>query len=58
MRAENDNKVAFIRMEGKLFGDVPVNLEMRRAVEDSPNSAGVTIDSIRRANTLMTKPSA
>jgi myo-inositol-1-phosphate synthase len=34
-------------MEGKLFGDVPMNLEMRLSVEDSPNSAGVAIDAIR-----------
>jgi len=44
---QKDNKVAFIRMEGKLFGDVPMNLEMRLSVEDSPNSAGVSIDAIR-----------
>ncbi len=44
---QKDNKVAFIRMEGKLFGDVPMNLELRLSVEDSPNSAGVAIDSIR-----------
>lgn len=42
-----DNKVAFIRMEGKLFGDVPMNLELRLSVEDSPNSAGSAIDCIR-----------
>jgi myo-inositol-1-phosphate synthase len=34
-------------MEGKLFGDVPMNIELRLSVEDSPNSAGVAIDSIR-----------
>ncbi|MBN1765593.1 MAG: inositol-3-phosphate synthase [Sedimentisphaerales bacterium] len=44
---QNDNKVCFVRMEGKLFGDVPMNLELRLSVEDSPNSAGVAIDSIR-----------
>ncbi len=44
---QKDNKLAFIRMEGKLFGDVPMNLELRLSVEDSPNSAGVAIDSIR-----------
>ncbi len=44
---QKDNKVCFIRMEGKLFGDVPMNLEMRLSVEDSPNSAGVAIDAIR-----------
>ena len=42
-----DNKVCFLRMEGKLFGDVPMNLELRLSVEDSPNSAGVAIDAIR-----------
>ncbi len=46
---QNDNKVCFLRMEGKLFGDVPVNLELRLSVEDSPNSAGVAIDMIRCA---------
>ena len=44
---QKDNKVAFIRMEGKLFGDVPMNMELRLSVEDSPNSAGVGIDAIR-----------
>ena len=44
---QNDNKVCFIRMEGKLFGDVPMHLELRLSVEDSPNSAGVAIDAIR-----------
>ena len=46
---QKDNKVCFIRMEGRLFGNVPMNLEMRLSVEDSPNSAGVAIDSIRCA---------
>ncbi len=44
---QKDQKVCFIRMEGKLFGDVPMNLELRLSVEDSPNSAGVAIDAIR-----------
>ena len=44
---QNDQKICFIRMEGKLFGDVPMNLELRLSVEDSPNSAGVAIDAIR-----------
>ena len=44
---QNDNKVCFLRMEGKMFGDVPMNLELRLSVEDSPNSAGVSIDAIR-----------
>ena len=34
-------------MGGKLFGDIPMNLELRLSVEDSPNSAGVAIDAIR-----------
>ena len=46
---QKDNKVCFIRMEGKLFGNVPMNLELRLSVEDSPNSAGVAIDSLRCA---------
>jgi myo-inositol-1-phosphate synthase len=44
---QKDNKVCFIRMEGRMFGDVPMNLELRLSVEDSPNSAGVAIDAIR-----------
>ena len=44
---QNDNKVCFLRMEGLLFGDVPMDLELRLSVEDSPNSAGVVIDMIR-----------
>jgi myo-inositol-1-phosphate synthase len=47
IKIEKDNKICFIRMEGKLFGDVPINLELRLSVEDSPNSAGVAIDAIR-----------
>jgi len=46
---QKDNKVAFIRIEGKGFGGAPINLEMRLSVEDSPNSAGVVIDAIRCA---------
>jgi myo-inositol-1-phosphate synthase len=46
---QNDNKVAFIRMEGRGFGDVPMELELRLSVQDSPNSAGVVIDAIRCA---------
>jgi len=44
---QKDNKIAFIRMEGRLFGDIPMNLELRLSVEDSPNSGGVVIDAIR-----------
>ncbi len=43
----NDNKIAFIRIEGRNFGGVPLNLELRLSVEDSPNSAGVVIDAVR-----------
>ena len=46
---QNDQKVAFIRLEGTMFGGVPMNLELRLSVEDSPNSAGVAIDMIRLA---------
>ncbi len=46
---QKDTKVCFIRMEGRLFGDVPMSLELRLSVEDSPNSAGVVIDAIRVA---------
>jgi myo-inositol-1-phosphate synthase len=42
-----DNKVAFIRIESRHFGDVPMHIEARLSVEDSPNSAGVVIDAIR-----------
>src|SRR5256884_7956951 len=42
-----DNKVAFIRVEGRLFGDVPMEVEVRLSVEDSPSSAGIAIDAIR-----------
>lgn len=63
---QKDNKVCFIRMEGKLFGDVAMNIEMRLSVEDSPNSAGVAIDAIRCAKLaldrkqggILTAPSA
>jgi myo-inositol-1-phosphate synthase len=44
---QKDNKICFLRIESKHFGDVPMNVEVRLSVEDSPNSAGVAIDSIR-----------
>jgi len=44
-----DRKIAFIRLEGKLFGDVPMYLELKLDVEDSPNSAGSMIDAVRCA---------
>jgi myo-inositol-1-phosphate synthase len=43
----NDNKLCFLRLEGQLFGGVPMNLELRLSVEDSPNSAAVVLDAIR-----------
>jgi myo-inositol-1-phosphate synthase len=46
---QNDNKVCYLRMEGRLFGGIPMNIELRLSVEDSPNSAGVAIDLIRCA---------
>ena len=46
---QDDNKIAFIRMEGRGFGDVPLELELRLSVQDSPNSAGVVIDAVRCA---------
>ena len=42
-----DRKFCYIKMEGRTFGDVPLNLEMKMEVWDSPNSAGVVIDAIR-----------
>lgn len=44
---QKDNKVCFLRIEGVGFGGVPMNLELRLSVEDSPNSAGVVVDAIR-----------
>src|SRR2546421_3291117 len=44
---QNDKKICFIRVEGKLFGDVGMQLDLKLSVEDSPNSAGVAIDAIR-----------
>ena len=44
---QKDNKVCFLRIEGRGFAGVPLHLELRLSVEDSPNSAGVSIDAIR-----------
>ena len=44
---QKDNKVCFLRIEGTGFGGVPMNLELRLSVEDSPNSAGVVVDAVR-----------
>ncbi|MCH8834345.1 MAG: inositol-3-phosphate synthase [Proteobacteria bacterium] len=46
---QGDNKFAFIRMEGRGFGNAPIELELRLSVQDSPNSAGVVIDAVRCA---------
>ncbi|MDU3532365.1 MAG: inositol-3-phosphate synthase, partial [Alloscardovia omnicolens] len=45
----DDRKFAFVRLEGTTFGDVPLSLEYKLEVWDSPNSAGVVIDAIRAA---------
>jgi myo-inositol-1-phosphate synthase len=42
-----DRKFCYLKMEGRTFGDVPLNLELKMEVWDSPNSAGVVIDAIR-----------
>jgi myo-inositol-1-phosphate synthase len=42
-----DRKWAYIRMEGSSFGDVPLNVELKLEVWDSPNSAGIVIDAVR-----------
>ncbi|KFI78238.1 MAG: inositol-3-phosphate synthase [Bifidobacterium mongoliense] len=45
----DDRKLAFVRLEGTTFGNVPLNLEYRLEVWDSPNSAGIVIDAVRAA---------
>src|SRR5437868_13635901 len=45
----DDRKWAYVRLEGRSFGDTPLNLEYKLAVHDSPNSAGVIIDAVRAA---------
>ena len=44
---QKDNKVCFLRVEGTQWGDVPMNLELRLSVEDSPNAAACVVDAIR-----------
>jgi myo-inositol-1-phosphate synthase len=44
---QRDNKVCFLRMEGRGFGNAPLEIELRLSVQDSPNSAGCVIDAIR-----------
>ena len=50
-----DRKWAYIRLEGTSWGDVPLNVELKLEVEDSPNSAGVAIDAIRCAKIALDK---
>jgi myo-inositol-1-phosphate synthase len=45
----DDRKWAYVRLEGRAFGDVPLNMEYKLEVWDSPNSAGVIIDALRCA---------
>jgi myo-inositol-1-phosphate synthase len=49
----SDRKWAYIRMEGSSFGDVPLNVELKLEVWDSPNSAGIVIDAVRLAKLAM-----
>ena len=48
-----DNKVCFLRIEAEQFGGVPMEMELRLSVEDSPNSAGVMMDAIRAAKVAL-----
>jgi len=48
-----DNKVCFLRIEAEQFGGIPMNLEVRLSVEDSPNSAGVAMDAVRAAKVAL-----
>ena len=48
-----DRKVCFLRIEAEHFGGVPMDLELRLSVDDSPNSAGVVVDAIRAAKTAL-----
>jgi myo-inositol-1-phosphate synthase len=50
---QHDNKICFIRMEGRGFGDAPLEIELRMSVEDSSNSAGVVVDAIRCAKVAL-----
>jgi myo-inositol-1-phosphate synthase len=50
-----DRKWAYIRIEGREFGDIPINMELKLEVWDSPNSAGVVIDAVRCAKIALDK---
>jgi myo-inositol-1-phosphate synthase len=49
----DDRKVAYVRLEGRAFGDVPLNMEYKLEVWDSPNSAGIIIDAVRACKIAM-----
>jgi myo-inositol-1-phosphate synthase len=49
----DDRKWAYVRLEGRAFGDVPLNLEYKLEVWDSPNSAGIIIDAVRAVKIAM-----
>ncbi|HET6519359.1 MAG TPA: inositol-3-phosphate synthase [Geminicoccaceae bacterium] len=55
---QGDNKIAFIRLEGRGFGGAPIELELRLSVRDSPNSAGVVIDAVRCARLALERGQA
>jgi len=55
---QKDNKVCFLRMEGQQFGGVPMHLEMRLSVEDSPNAAACVVDAIRYCRLAMDRGEA
>ncbi len=52
-----DRKWAYIRCEGRTFGDVPLNVELKLEVWDSPNSAGIVIDAVRWSSSPSTAAS-
>ncbi|WP_299193900.1 inositol-3-phosphate synthase [uncultured Erythrobacter sp.] len=55
---QKDNKICFLRIEGQQFGGVPMNLEMRLSVEDSPNAAACVVDAIRYCKLAMERGEA
>lgn len=55
---QKDNKVCFLRIEGEQFGGVPMHLEMRLSVEDSPNAAACVVDAIRYCQVAMDRSEA
>jgi len=44
-----DQKICYININGRKFGDIPLSIELKLSVEDSPNSAGIMVDTIRAA---------